>query len=161
MDSYFMDQIIGSYDECFFGTVSCSSEYNDWYSGFNYDPNFYHYRVSFKVVAETKKAFLFEVKEGQFWCPKSLLRNIRRNGDTIKALLWDQFNATFIEPQPDLLDAFDNIPDDPVPKLREYQKKALEKIADAFGIPTKMISKDKGKAATVYDAEWARNEGLI
>ena len=124
MDDYFMDQIIGSYDECFWGGDSCGNSY-DYYNGFDYDPNFYHYRVRFKIIHETDKAYLFEVSEGQFWCPKSLLKNVKIKNKDLRGLLWEDFSPQFIPKQTASADDFDDLGDAPV-KPKKVKKKKVK-----------------------------------
>lgn len=119
MDDYFFDQIIGSFEACYE-----NGDCGDYYNGFDYDPNFHHHRVKFKLIHSTKEAYLLEVKNGhQFWCPKSLLRNVRINGDELKALLWDGFEPTFLKKQP-TIDDFDI---EPEPELIRKVEKRIKK----------------------------------
>ena len=124
MNDYSMDQIIGSYDECFWGGDSCGSSY-DYYNDFTRDPNFYHYRVRFTIVHETDKAYLFQVGEGQFWCPKSLLRNVKVKNKDLRGLLWEDFVPNFIPKQSASVDDFDDLGEAPITQKPKIELSAV------------------------------------
>lgn len=162
MDDYFMDQIISSYEECFWGGDSCGNSY-DYYNDFTRDPNFYHYRVRFTIIHETAKAYLFEVKEGQFWCPKSLLRNVKIKNSDLRGLLWEDFKPKFIPKQTAEVDDFDIEPEpitqkpkielSRVAKLPKPKKKKKKKKTQVTMLSTPTGNNDVFKE---YDLDWLR-----
>lgn len=140
MDDYVMDQVIDSFVNDGWG---CD------YSGgggrrFNYDSNYYHYNVKFKLVHQTAKAYLLEAKKGEFWCPKALFKSVKIKDDTISGLLWEGFLPSYLAPEPDMK-----------PLVRPIKKKEPKQDTTyrtfKIGVPD----------TTVYDKEWAINEGLI
>ena len=119
MDDYFMDQVIDSFcsDD---GYEEGKYHINEFYE---YDPNFYYNRIRFTIVHETKKAYLFEVSKGQFWCPKSLLRNVKIKNNDLRGLLWNGFDAKFIPKTNISVDEFDDLDDKPMKKKNIFTSK--------------------------------------
>ena len=56
-------------------SFSCN-EYND---DFEYDPLFCFDKIKFeRIVYQTEKAYLFKTKDGSFWVPKALVKELER-----------------------------------------------------------------------------------
>ena len=127
MNSYDYAKVIDSY---------CS---DDWWdegysaSDFSYDRNYYHHTVRFDLVHETEKAFLLGSRQGEFWCPRSLLREVEIKNGKITGLLWDGFKPEFKVPEKpiDITTVFDEIDDffhdEENEKKREKIKKKIAK----------------------------------
>ena len=120
-------------NDCSMEQVINSFENDDWYSdyrssSFDYDPNYYHHPVRFKLIHQTKKAYLLGSRRGEFWCPKSLIRGVQIVGDDLIGSLWNGFEAEFKEPEKpiDVFDAFAKL-DIAEKKAEKKAKKKLEK----------------------------------
>lgn len=53
--------------------------YNEYNDNFEYDPLFYFDKIKFKrIIHQTEKAYLFDSKEGKFWVPKALVKELKK-----------------------------------------------------------------------------------
>ena len=134
MNGYDYDKIMGGY---------CDDMYYDGPTSTPRNPNYYHHHVTFNIVRETEKAFLLEDKKGEFWCPKSLLRNVVIKHDKLTGLLWDGFKPEFKKPEKpvDVFDAFAGI--DKQEAKDEKKRKKIQKKLD------KRLRKEKRKKITM------------
>ena len=63
--------------------------------------------LCFKVVRETKKAYLFEDENGEFWCPKKLFKKPTRTKKKLCGLLWVAFNIDYLKKAEDDFETLD------------------------------------------------------
>jgi len=97
---------------------------------FEANTTYYHINLSenFKVEAiehETEKSYLFKGPGYKFWCPKKLIRTMDKK-DITKWLVWNKFEANFIEDEKTVLD--------PMTELRKTINKSIDLLKDMVKI---------------------------